>query len=96
MFALQLRPNSVFSVYPQDGEIPPESDLEITVTAHLNDCVRYMSTVMYCAVLERSVVADNCALLFTMAEWTECLSVEWYKRGFKQCVKRINVFEQIQ
>ena len=39
-FIFQLRPNTVFSVEPSEGEIPPEAEMTLTVTANLDDCVR--------------------------------------------------------
>ena len=39
---VQVRPKSVYRVSPVEGEIPPERSLEITVTACLDDCVRYV------------------------------------------------------
>ncbi|CAH1779299.1 unnamed protein product [Owenia fusiformis] len=36
-----VRPNSVWNVEPRDGEIPPEETMELTVTANLDDCVRF-------------------------------------------------------
>ncbi|XP_025115052.1 hydrocephalus-inducing protein-like isoform X4 [Pomacea canaliculata] len=59
--AQMLRPNSVFSVYPQDGEIPPESDLEITVTAHLNDCVRFNDKLKLTFIESLSRLVPLCA-----------------------------------
>lgn len=38
----QVRPKTVYRVEPEDGEIPPEKSIEITVTACLDDCVRYV------------------------------------------------------
>lgn len=35
-----LRSKSVWRVEPDSGEIPPEEQLELTVTACLDDCVR--------------------------------------------------------
>ncbi|XP_052230840.1 hydrocephalus-inducing protein-like isoform X4 [Dreissena polymorpha] len=39
--AHMVRPKSVYRVDPSDGEIPPEQSMEITVTACLDDCVRF-------------------------------------------------------
>nr|KAG5712964.1 hypothetical protein BaRGS_021758 [Batillaria attramentaria] len=39
--AHMLRPNSAFHVEPVEGEIPPESKMEIVVTANLDDCVKF-------------------------------------------------------
>ncbi|XP_070194710.1 hydrocephalus-inducing protein homolog isoform X4 [Littorina saxatilis] len=39
--AHMVRPNSAFRVEPEEGAIPPESSLKLTVTAHLDDCVRF-------------------------------------------------------
>lgn len=38
--AEMLRPNSVWRVEPNRGEIAPEEQIELTVTACLTDCVR--------------------------------------------------------
>ena len=40
--AHMTRPNSVWRVEPASGEIPPEGQLELSVTACLNDCVRFV------------------------------------------------------
>ena len=42
--AHMVRPNSVWRVEPSTGEIPPEDQLELTVTACLNDSIRSVST----------------------------------------------------
>ncbi|XP_052816168.1 hydrocephalus-inducing protein homolog isoform X2 [Mya arenaria] len=39
--AHMVRPKSVYRVEPSDGEIPPEKSLEVTVTACLEDSVRF-------------------------------------------------------
>ncbi|XP_074644164.1 hydrocephalus-inducing protein homolog [Tubulanus polymorphus] len=39
--AHMLRPYSVWTVEPRDGEIPAEKTAILTVTANLNDCVRF-------------------------------------------------------
>ncbi|XP_069113582.1 hydrocephalus-inducing protein homolog isoform X2 [Argopecten irradians] len=39
--AHMVRNKSVFHVEPSEGEIPAEKTLELTVTANLNDCVRF-------------------------------------------------------
>ncbi|XP_035827636.1 hydrocephalus-inducing protein [Aplysia californica] len=39
--AHMLRPNAVFRVSPSEGEIPPENSMKLTVTANLDDCVRF-------------------------------------------------------
>ena len=41
-FFFQMRPKSVYRVEPVEGEIPPERSMEVTVTACLDDCVRYV------------------------------------------------------
>ena len=41
----QMRPKSVYRVSPTEGEIPAERSIEITVTACLDDCARYVSWV---------------------------------------------------
>ena len=38
--AHMVRPNSVWRVEPSSGEIPPEDQMELTITACLDDCVR--------------------------------------------------------
>ena len=40
----QLRPNTVWSVDPPCGEVAPEDQLELTITAHLDDCVKLVSS----------------------------------------------------
>ena len=40
----QLRPNTVWRVDPPCGEVAPEDQLELTVTANLDDCVKSVST----------------------------------------------------
>lgn len=42
--ANMLRSNSVFRVEPNSGEIPPEEQIDLAVTACLDDCVRYVCT----------------------------------------------------
>ena len=37
--ASMLKPNSVWRVEPEEGEIPPEDKLDLTITAHLTDCI---------------------------------------------------------
>ncbi|XP_064641495.1 hydrocephalus-inducing protein-like isoform X2 [Lineus longissimus] len=39
--AHMVRPSSVWTVEPRDGEIPPEEEATLTVTARLDDCVRF-------------------------------------------------------
>ncbi|XP_046359897.2 hydrocephalus-inducing protein homolog isoform X3 [Haliotis rufescens] len=39
--AHMMRPNTVFRVSPSEGEIAPEEIIQLTVTAHLDDCVRF-------------------------------------------------------
>ncbi|XP_055892829.1 hydrocephalus-inducing protein homolog isoform X5 [Biomphalaria glabrata] len=39
--AHMVRPNTVFRVSPSEGTIGPEKSMELTVTAHLDDCVRF-------------------------------------------------------
>ena len=41
----KVRPNSVWSVSPSSGEIPAEGRLELSITACLNDCVRFQDKV---------------------------------------------------
>ena len=41
----QVRPHSVWRVEPNSGEIPAEGKLELTVTACLDDCVRFQDKV---------------------------------------------------
>lgn len=38
---LQVRPESVWSVEPRQGEIPPEESFEISLTANVDDVVRF-------------------------------------------------------
>ena len=42
----QLRPNTVWRVDPPCGEVAPEDQLELTVTANLDDCVKSVSSSM--------------------------------------------------
>ena len=51
--AHMIRPNSVWKVEPSSGEIPPEDQLELTVTACLNDCVRLVLNTLKLLVLFR-------------------------------------------
>ena len=37
---LQVRPNSLFSVEPRQGVIPPEDALQLKVTANVDDTVK--------------------------------------------------------
>ena len=43
----QLRPNTVWRVDPPCGEVAPEDQLELTVTANLDDCVKLVSSFMF-------------------------------------------------
>lgn len=36
-----MRPNSVWSIEPQQGEIPPEESFEVMLTATVDDVVRF-------------------------------------------------------
>ena len=38
--AHMTRPNTVWRVEPDHGEIPPEEQMDLTITACLDDCVR--------------------------------------------------------
>ena len=40
LFNLQVRPNSLFSVEPAQGVIPPEDALKLKVTANVDDTVK--------------------------------------------------------
>ena len=40
LFNLQVRPNSLFSVEPAQGVIPPENALKLKVTANVDDTVK--------------------------------------------------------
>lgn len=37
---LQVRPNSLFSVEPNQGVIPPEDALQLKITANVDDTVK--------------------------------------------------------
>ncbi|CAL1528045.1 unnamed protein product [Lymnaea stagnalis] len=39
--AQMVRPNTVFKVAPSEGTIAPEQSIELTITANLDDCVRF-------------------------------------------------------
>ena len=36
-----MRPGSVWSIEPQQGEIPPEESFELSLTANVDDVVRF-------------------------------------------------------
>ncbi|XP_033625714.1 hydrocephalus-inducing protein homolog [Asterias rubens] len=36
-----MRPNSLWRVEPVEAEIPPEENLEVKLTVHLDDCIRF-------------------------------------------------------
>lgn len=59
--ANMLRPNTAFRVHPAEAEIPPESTLEITVTAHLDDCVRFQDKLQLKVLESQSRVVPLCA-----------------------------------
>ena len=40
LLLLQVRPNSLFSVEPRQGVIPPEDALQLKVTANVDDTVK--------------------------------------------------------
>ncbi len=37
-----MRPNSLWRVEPVEAEIPPEESLDVKLTVHLDDCIRYV------------------------------------------------------
>lgn len=43
---LQAHKKSLWTVEPKEGTVPPESDVELTLTANLNDILTFKDTVI--------------------------------------------------